>query len=62
MHRDDPDLSRGLVQQFRHGELDGAGPRGEAPRPPGRSRARLDEVDSLDGELLGGDSIEKKLA
>ena len=52
MHRVDPDLSRGLVQRPRHDQLDGAGPGGEAPR------ARLDEVDSLDGDLLGRDSIE----
>ena len=50
--RGDPDLSPGLVQRPRHDQLDGAGPGGEAPR------ARLDEVDTPDGELLGCDSIE----
>ena len=52
VHRGNLDLSRGLVQRPRHDQLDGAGPGGEAPRP------RLDEVHSLDGELLGRDSIE----
>ena len=50
VHRDDSDLSRGLVQHSLHGQLDGARSRSEALHPARRFRAaRVDEVDSLGG-------------